>query len=219
MNFKRFLSFISAMAICSAFSSCSSEKAGNITVDEVPTASDEFITPAEDSEEYDLGAYQVSQNGVKYYYDTEVAPKELMNALERYFTSYQQCDFEAYKECLFQGYADRMEEYLQKNYEYGLETSFMNQCDNLKEMAGGEFTITRIRAIESESESPETFFETYDELFETDYYTEINENSDKLYDLYFSIMTKAEGEETESLIISDFEIVFAEKDGNFYTFG
>lgn len=216
MKLGKFIAFMSVLALCPALTSCSG-KNDEITVEEKPTASDEFITPKEDAEDYDLGEYQVAESGVKYYYDPETVPKDVMKALERYFTAYQQRDFETYKECLFPKYADNMEEYLQRDYEYGLEKSFESQCDNLVDMAGGEFQITRIKTVTSDNETPEQFFKTYDELFNTDYYADVKAEAEKFYDLYFYIMTEA-GEE-EKLIISDFEIVFAEKDGKFYTFG
>ena len=140
-----------------------------------------------------------------------------MNALEVYFTAFQNRDFDTYKECLFPGYADYMEEYLQNNYEYGLQESFNNQCDNLENMCGGEFTITRLRAVPTGQDNCESFFEVLNETFDEDYYSVVKEEADSLTDLYFSVMADAKGE--ESLIISEFEIVFAEKDGKYYTFG
>ena len=178
---------------------------------------DEVITPDKDSEEYGLGSYKLSSSGIKIYNENDAVPDGIMNALEVYFTSFQMHDFETYKTCLFPGYADSMETYLQRDYEYGLQESFESQCDNLEDMAGGEFTITRIRAVPTGEDNFENFFDVLNEGFGTDYYSQVKEESDSLTDLYFSIMVDADGEET--LLISEFEIVFAEKDGKYYTFG
>ena len=177
----------------------------------------EVITPDEDSEEYALGSYKLSSGGIKLYNENDAVSNEIMKALEIYFTSFQTRDFETYKTCLFPDYAENMEAYLQRDYEYGLLESFESQCDNLESMAGGEFTITRIRAVPTGEDNLENFFEVLNQGFGTDYYSKVKENSDSLTDLYFSIMAEANGEET--LLISDFEIVFAEKDGKYYTFG
>ena len=208
--------------LCLSFTGCQEK----IDVSEVPSSSsseiattDEngFVTPDEDSAEYDLGTYKVSPSGIKLYNENGSVSDEIMNALEVYFTAFQNRDFDTYKECLFPGYADYMEEYLQNNYEYGLQESFNNQCDNLENMSGGEFTITRLRAVPTGQDNCESFFEVLNESFDEDYYSVVKEEADSLTDLYFSVMADVKGE--ESLIISEFEIVFAGKDGKYYTFG
>ncbi|MBQ8961082.1 MAG: hypothetical protein IJ071_07680 [Ruminococcus sp.] len=179
----------------------------------------EVITPDPESLEADLGDYRFSSTGVKLYYDSTQIPTGIMLALEKYFTSYAQRDYETYKTCVYPGYVDSMEAYLQSEYGYGQEESFGIQCDNLNANAGGDFTVTRVRAEQTGSESMEPFFSYLNECFGEDYYDQISKDSDSMYDLYFSIMVKPEGSEEETLLISDFEIVFAEKDGVYYTFG
>ncbi len=72
----------------------SSDKISSDTNDPTETpshAAGELITPPEDSEEYDLGSYRISDSGIKLYYEDSEYPAELMTALEKYFTSFQTC--------------------------------------------------------------------------------------------------------------------------------
>ncbi|MCM1058705.1 MAG: hypothetical protein NC452_00240, partial [Eubacterium sp.] len=75
---------------------------------------DGWITPSEDSEEYELGRYCISDKGIKLYYDEEEYPEELILALEKYFKSFEEKDYASYCECVYPSYIDKMEEFLQK---------------------------------------------------------------------------------------------------------
>ena len=204
------------------------------------------ITPAEGSEEYDLGSYRVDKNGIKLYYDdTDISP-ELMLALEKYFMSFQNEDFEAYKQAVSSDYVQRYDKYLSEVYsetldgeeEYTIESSFKMQCENLRERMKnengsdslaeddkGDFKITRIRAERPELAEGETkeeyikkFFSYLDNVFDMDYYDFVADQADDFEFLTFFII--AEGEDGEEhLMISETDIVFAEKDGEYYTFG
>ncbi len=207
----------------------------SVDTDAIPTSGvGELVVPAEDSEEASLGNYRISDSGIKLYYDDQKYSDDVILALEKYFLSFEHGDFDTYKSMLLPSYAEKMEAYLQENYNYGLEHSFESQCNNLKELAkGDDYTITRIRVTSLEDEAEETgtaepttdenydpfagFFESLDNIFEIDYYEAVKKECDSMDILLFSVMTKA-GEE-ENLSISDYEIVFAEKNGNYYTFG
>lgn len=206
----------------------------------------EIITPAEESDEYSLGEYRMSESGIKLYYNDADIPTELMLTLERYFTSFQNRDFELYKSCLASDYVERYNKYLSETYstkdeEYTLQNSFELQCDNIRnymiqEIIGdyeipkesdysGDFKITRIRAENTELLEDETtegltekFFEYLNGIFDMDYYTYISEQADSMK--YFTFYIIADGEDGEEhRIISEMDIVFAEKDGKYYTFG
>lgn len=206
----------------------------------------DLITPPEDSEEYGLGSYRVSESGIKLYYEDTDIPAELMLTLERYFTSFQNKDFELYKSCLASDYVERYNKYLIETYsddeeEYNLQSSFELQCENIRnymiqDILGtyevpeddnhtGDFKITRIRAENTELLDDETtesltkkFFEYLDDVLDMDYYSYISEEADDLK--YFTFYIIAEGEDGEEhRIISEMDIVFAEKDGRYYTFG
>ncbi len=195
--------------------SCSKSKEA-----ENATASDteekiEFVT---NPDEPDLGAYTTSSLGTKLYYEPESVSHELMAALEKYFITFAEKDFEAYKECIHPEYIKEMNEYLEAEFGYDIETSFYSQCDNLAENAGGDFRVSRIRAELPEEINPSICLSYLDEFFETeDFYGTIEKGADALHHLVFYIMADADG--NESLIISEFEIVFAEIDGKYYTFG
>ena len=166
----------------------------------------DIITPAEDDEDADLGSYRESSSGIKLYYNDEDVPTELMLALEKYFTSYSKHDYETYLTCLYPGYKENMEAYLQRDYQYGLDTSFETQCANLENNMGGSYKITRIRAVpvgtideftpeeyldetvDTEAEIKD-FFSTYDSIFEKDYYSEVMSAVDKTEYLTFSVIS------------------------------
>lgn len=221
MTVKQIIAGAVACACCFSCASCvksgveSSQQSSQVSVGEDGVG--EIVSPDPSSEEAELGDYRLTANGVKLYYDDTQIPTQVMLALEKYFTSFAARDYEAYKECVFPGYIDSMEEYLQKDYGYGQEQSFNIQCDNLEENVGGPFTVTRIKAAQTGNQSMEGFFTYLNDSFGRDYYKEVAENSDNMYDLFFSIMV--DPGDGETLLISDFEIVFAEKDGKFYTFG
>ena len=208
--------------LCLSFTGCQdkidvSEVSSDSSSEFVPVDEYEVVSPDVDSDEYELGSYRVSDNNIKLYNENGSVADDIMDALEKYFTSFQNHDFNAYKDSLYPGFVDHMEVYLRNNYEYGLQESFEKQCTNLENMTGGKFTITRIRAIPTEENNFAKFFEVFDESFDANYYSMIKNEADSLTDLYFSVMVKANGE--EMLLINEFEIVFAKKDGKYYTFG
>lgn len=231
---------------CSEDDNISSDNSVSQTVSIGENDVSDLITPAEDSEEYGLGSYYLSESGIKLYYEDSDIPAELMFTLERYFTAFQDRDFELYKSCLASDYIERYNKYLVETYsndyeEYNLENSFELQCNNIRnhliqEIIGtnevpeddehtGDFKITRIRAENTELLEGETnesltksFFEYLSSVLNMDYYTYISEQMDSFK--YFTFYIIAEGEDGEEhRIISGMDIVFAEKDGKYYTFG
>ena len=214
--FKKFTAlFVSAACLASLVScggkenSSSSEKAEEISV-----AEGEFVTNPDEPE---LGEYTVSSSGIKLYYSPDEYSPQLITTLEKYFTTFANEDYETYTQCLYPDYITEMNKFLEKDYGYDLSQSFSNQCSSLKEKAGGDFKITRIKAEIPEEDCSQKYLETLGETFDTDFYSAVKGDCDAIHDMMFYIMAEAAGEET--LLISEFEIVFAEKDGNFYTFG
>ena len=252
LNIKKFNSLIVSAILLGSFISCddsektASENSISNTVSMGENGVTDIITPAEDSEEYDLGSYRISENGIKLYYDDTYIPTELMLTLEKYFISFQNKDFESYKSVLAADYIERYNKYLIENYstdneEYNLQNSFELRCQYIRnymiqEILGtyeipeddthtGDFKITRIKAEETtlfEGETldglTEKFFQDSNDNFEMDYYNYIKEQSDSLK--YFTFYIIAEGEDGEEhRIISEMDIVFAEKNDRYYTFG
>ena len=234
MKKSRTTAFILSAILCTGcITGCGKNKEGSSSADDTKGSSaaettqssgtGEIIYPAEDSEEYELGAYRISENGIKLYFNESEYPAELMNTLEGYFKCYETGDFEAYKEYIFPSYIETMEKHLQENYQYGLDTSFQTQCDNLNENMGGSFEITRIKIeppLETESEEvgADAFLDNLNEFFGFDYKSSVKADSDNLRYMTFNVMAK-DTEGNESLIVSGFYILFAEKDGRYYTFG
>lgn len=247
MKLKKVTAFLVGIVSLTCLASCGKNAESSVSIGENGIGG--IITPDPDSEEYDLGSYRLDKNGIKLYYDDSDIPHELMLALENYFLSFQNEDFEAYKNSLASDYAERYDNYLRENYsgssknedEYTLQTSFEVQCSNLRERMlneigndsesesnkgySGKFEITRIRGerpIFSEGETEESrikdFFSYLDNVFDMDYYNLVKEQADSFEYLTFFIIAKGEDGE-EHRIISEVDIVFAEKDGKYYTFG
>lgn len=249
LNIKKITAVIACMICLVSCSNASEISSGNSVSDSVSVGENgvtDIITPDEDSDEYGLGSYCMSESGIKLYYNDTDIPTELMLTLERYFTAFQNRDFELYKSCLASDYIERYNKYLIENYsndeeEYNLQNSFELQCNNIRnymiqEILGtyeipdddthtGDFRITRIRAENTElledettEELTESFFEYLNDVLDMDYYKYISEQADGFR--YFTFYIIAEGEDGEEhRIISAMDIVFAEKDGKYYTFG
>lgn len=241
MRYKRYIAAFSAvLCLCTAVS-CGKEEDSSLTSGSTkPFASEESVTgqsntdasdvkstssgklgekvtPEEGDEEYDLGEYYVSEGGVKLYFDTEEFSDELALFMADYFDAYMNKDYEKYRNCNYPSYVDEIGKFLQKDYSYGLETSFSNHCDQLREKMGGDYTITRIK-LEAYDGDVTKFFEYPSACFGKDYYAEIKDEVDNFYDMLFFVMAKG-SDGKEELLVSENEIVIAEKDGRLYTFG
>lgn len=175
-----------------------------------------------DADEAELGPYVVSSEGTKLYYEDGGFPEDfnaagLAAALEKYFISFSKADYDSYLECLYPGYVSEMEDYLSREFGYGLDKSFATQCENLKNSAGGDFTVTRIKIEASAEDASEKYLDRLGESFGNDFYDTVTKDCDAIHDVIFYVMVESGG--MESLIVSEYEIVFAEKDGKLYTFG
>lgn len=209
---RKFSAFLCAASVI-AFSSCGEKKESGDIKDPAPE-SGQFVTNPDEPE---LGEYTVSANGTKLYYSPDEFSSDIMAVLEKYFIAFSQGDYESYAECVYPEYITEMNEFLEADYGYDLSESFSNQCESLKDNAGGEYTVTRIKAELPEEDGAEDYLTQLGEIFETDFYNNVKNDCDALHDMIFYVMVEADGEET--LLLSEFEIVFAEKDGKFYTFG
>ena len=183
----------------------------------------DIVTPKEDSEEANLGPYRVSSNGVKMYFNDEDFSSNLMLTLEQYFLSFPSADYTKYTSCVFPSYIDEMGAFLQKDYNYDLKTSFAKQCSSLAKLMNGDYKITRIRVEKPEQytegvDNLDNYFKSLDDVFGKAYYDQVKSESDGIVDACFYVMGQdSTGQET--MIVSGYEIVFAQKDGRYYTFG
>lgn len=182
----------------------------------------DVVTPAEDSAEANLGNYRVSSNGVKLYFNDEDFSKDLMLTLEQYFLSFPSADYTKYTSCVFPSFIDEMGIYLQKDYSYDFKTSFAKQCASLANVMQGDYKITRIRVEKPEAQEGvdglAEYFKGMDEHFGKSYYEQVKGDSDYLIDATFYIMGE-DSNGNENVIVNGYKIVFAEKDGRYYTFG
>lgn len=181
------------------------------------------VTPDEGSAEANLGDYRVSSNGVKLYYSSEEFSDDLMLTLEQYFMSFSEADYSKYTSCVFPSYIGEMGAFLEKDYSYDLKTSFAKQCASLAGRMNGDYKITRLRLEKPEQytegvDNLENYFKSLDDVFGKAYYEQVKSESDNVIDACFYVMGEDKNG-NESMIVSGYEIVFAEKDGRYYTFG
>lgn len=239
MKFKKITAVLVGIACLFCLASCEKDADSSVSIGENGVG--ELITPDEKAEDAGLGSYRLDKNGIKLYYDDTTISPELMLALENYFLSFQNGDAEAYKNAVYPDYAERYNAYLEENMNYSIDSSFEAQCSNIRgfmldelyassdsentENFTGDFKITRIRGErppldegQTEESRIKDFFSYLDNVFDMDYYNFVAEQADGFEYLTFFII--AEGEDGEEhLIIRETDIVFAEKDGKYYTFG
>ncbi len=211
-----------SMLFCQPLYSCSEKQNDSSKADNSNTSEAVTAQPTTSADEAELGEYVFSENGIKLYYDEnefaeEVDVAGIVAALEKYFLTFAQSDYDSYLECIHPEYLKQMNDYLERDFGYGMETSFETQCENLKTNAGGDYTITRIKVEAPAEDGSEDYLTYLGEIYGTDFYETIKTDSDAIHDLIFYVMVEAGGAET--LLISEFEIVFAEKDGKYYAFG
>ncbi|SHM63044.1 hypothetical protein [Ruminococcus flavefaciens] len=183
----------------------------------------DVVTPEADSAESNLGTYRVSSNGVKLYFNEEEYASNLLLTLEQYFLSYQNADYTKYTSCVFPSFIDEMGTYLQKDYGYDFKTSFAKQCASLANIMHGDYKITRIRVEKPKQHTEgvdnlDSYFKGMDEHFGKAYHEQVKGECNNLIDACFYVMGE-DSNGNESVIVNGYEIVFAEKDGRYYTFG
>jgi hypothetical protein len=214
-----------AAAVCLA--GCGSTSSGSGSGEKGTSAAEstsgsalsELVVPSADSDEANLGSYYLCDDGVKLYFNKDEFPEELALTFKKYFLSFGNNDYDSYLSCLYPSYAEEMEKYLQKEYSYDLKTSFSKQRDILRSyVSDKDYTITRLKLETPESSSIEGFFEYANECFGRDYLGEVKAQCNALYEAFFYLIVQADGEDHEDTIITECRIVFAEKDGKYYTF-
>ena len=183
----------------------------------------ELVSPEEGSADYSLGDYRVSNDGIKLYYDETEFPQELVLTFAKYFESLQDGDYSTYYKTLFPEYITEMETVLATKENHTLKDSFVNQCVRVASITNGKFKITRIKLEkpaprEDGQDNVQGYFDRLNGYLEKDYYSIANEQSDNLIGACFYVMGEdASGK--EGMILSEQNIVFAQKDGKYYTFG
>lgn len=190
---------------------------------ELGSINGELVSPEEGAVDYDLGDYRVSSSGVKLYYDETEFPQELVLTFEKYFESLQDGDYSTYYKTLFPEYITEMEAALAAKGDHNLKDSFVNQCVRVADITKGDFKVTRIKLEkpaprEDGQDNVQGYFEMLNSYLEKDYYSIAREQSENLIDACFYVMGEGPNGQ-EGMILSAQKIVFAQKDGKYYTFG
>lgn len=215
---KLFKSVFSALLAVCTLTLCSCGSSGNSSSSQSSDIDELNPVFTVDPEQEELGEYTPSKKGTMLYYSPDEVSPQLMLALEKYFISFSQSDYDSYAECLYPDYITEMNKFLDADYGYDLKQSFQNQCESLESKAGGKFTVTRLKAELSPESICDEYFANLDDTFGSGFYDKVKKDVDSFHELTFFVMSKSE-ENGEMMLISEFEIVFAEKDGKFYTFG
>ncbi|MBR5682682.1 MAG: hypothetical protein IKW96_05285 [Ruminococcus sp.] len=183
----------------------------------------ELVSPEEGAADYKLGDYRVSSSGVKLYYDEAEFPQELVLTFEKYFESLQNGDYSTYYKTLFPEYVTEMEATLTAKEGHTLKDSFVNQCTRVADITQGDFKVTRIKLEkpvprEDGQDDAQSYFDMLNGYFEKDYYSVAREQSENLIPAIFYVMGET-SQGQEIVILHDCKIVFAVKEGKYYTFG
>ena len=183
----------------------------------------EFVTPNAEDIDSDLGSYREATDGVKLYFNDDEFPKELLLTLDQYFTAFANNDYTLYTRCVYPDYLEKMNAYLEKEYQYDMKHSFATQCTNLATTANGPFKVTRIKMnvpkqyVEGE-DNLEAYFKNFTDILGEGYYEQLKKDADKIYDGEFYLMAE-DRMGNEQVLISAYEIICVEKDGRYYVFG
>ena len=222
MRFRRCAAALTAVLCCMSVWSCSSkaETPSSAVIHE--DGAGDVIEPAEDDPEYNLGSYRISAGGVKLYYEEENYPTALLLYLEKLFGTYAARDYDTYRSCIWPGYVEAMEEYLPKEFDYDLATSFNNRCDSLEVDMGGSYKLTRIKAEVPEENFSDAFFTQLAPICGDDFGEKVKGEADNIYCVQLYIMVKNETDTDDQLFFKNTEngmgIVVVEKDGKYYAF-
>jgi hypothetical protein len=226
MKYTKFAALLLCAALCAGVTSCGSKKSSSDSSSEVH-ADWELITPDEEDEDANLGSYRIDPDtGVKLYYEETEFPRELALALENHFLAFQNKDFESFKAQNYPLYNEKMEQFLQEDYQYGQKESFEKHVESICESLGGSFEVTRVKIEPStlfatEEEGVKDFLDYMGQIFKDDSFGDkVREDCDSFRYFTFYVMAKdADGK--EQIIVSDEEnnAVYAVKDGKYYTFG
>ena len=222
MKYRRLAAALTAALCCAGLFGCSSTKADTSSVVIHEDGAGDLVEPAEDDPEYSLGSYRCSAGGVKLYYDEETYPTSLMLYFEKLFGTYADRDYDTYRSCIWPAYVEAMDEYLPKEFDYDLTTSFEQRCDTLQVEMGGSYRLTRIKADVPEEDFSDEFFSQLSPICGDDFGEKVKEEADNLYCVQLYIMVMNETDTTDQLFFKNTEkgmgIVVAEKDGQYYAF-
>ena len=97
---------------------------------------------------------------------------------------------------------------------------FTEQVDSAAVYVNDSTRITELKDGETRDEAIEKFFERLNDHFDKDYYAEVKEDTDNNFQyMLFFVIAADDATGTETQLVSEFEILFAEKDGKYYVFG
>lgn len=149
-------------------------------------------------------------------YDKETVDEGYALVAEKYFNAIINNDVSAYKECLFPYYAEKWDEYLQSEYNYGIETSFEGMKKNLT-IDGGRYTTLTVSY--AQEHDMDVYLERLVTLMGESFPADCKERFDESHSLLFTINARYDGYDEDFSAVSDKELICVKSGGKYYVFG
>lgn len=149
-------------------------------------------------------------------YDSESMDEGYAHAAEKYFNALINGDFPAYMETLFPYFAEKSEEYMRSEHNYGIETSFENLRQNLV-IENGSFTTLSLQY--AEEQTVDAYLERLETLFGDDFAEECAGKFEEGRSLLFTLNARYDGYSEDFSVISEYEMICVKSGGNYYVFG
>lgn len=214
------LSLLLAAGLLTGLAGCSKTEDSSSTASE-ESAQEESSAIVTDSNPADMN-YQLT-------YDSEKIPDGLAETIAMYFYAIDTQNYSLYLEQINPVYQEYMENMLQEQYGYGLETSMEQYHQTLTNYAGTEdYTITGIELGQAEEVLAEDFEENtdfvaeyldlYSGVFGDGFEEDFKEKTDAIYDVAVT-MTGTDGDGNTLTIFDGLEILAAETDGTYGVLG
>lgn len=185
------------------------------------SSAEEEIEPVTESDPSDMN-YELI-------YDSKKVPDGLAQTIALYFYAIDTQNYSLYLEQINSLYQEYMENMLQEEYGYGMETSLEQYHQSLTDYAGTDtFTITGIELAQADEVLAEDFEEDtdfvaeyldiYTQVFGEEFSQKLQEESDAIYDVAVTI-TGEDGDGNAITILDGLELLAAETDGVYGVMG
>lgn len=161
------------------------------------------------------------ENGIELFYaGEEEVPAEYATLMTSYFKAIAENDYAGYSATVFPAYATQLEAYLQKNYSYGLESSFQKRRESMKITDTNHYRFTAIRLQMTEQTTLDEYFTQMTTTFDADFCASIQSEVESGCVIKFDLLAESDDMEKEETVVAGSEMAVAKgKDGKWYVFG
>lgn len=152
-------------------------------------------------------------------YDSTAVEDAHAQLITDYFTAIEQRDFDTYKALIYPQYYDAMEEYLQENYEYGMETSFEKRVGMFEITEENHFRFTQIKFEAMEDDSIDEYLTSMEQIMGSGFEEKMRAGIDSNTVVQFSVNAISDDMEKETTVVDCNEMILIESDGKVYLIG